>query len=98
MFRLLKKGQVITVDGCSYTINSDTRINYSFDPQIGDTVWWVKEFGSLRNNCGCLYAGSTLIHIHQIDQRKFAVVAFMGDRPTSVWWETLRESHAACAD
>ena len=54
-------------------------------PQVGDNVWFDKPDG-------CPYSGATLIHIHQGpgDNRKWGVVAFLGDIPRSVYYSELR--------
>lgn len=50
-------------------------------PQVGDNVWWDKNEDD---------AGATLIHIHKRDERKWGVVAYMGDIPQSVRYDNLR--------
>lgn len=64
-------------------------------PKVGDTVWWVAR-DSLYGQSSQF--GHTLIHIHNTDSRKFAVVAFYGDIPKSVYFEDLRRSFAECVD
>lgn len=60
------------------------------EPQVGDKVRlkavandWAKQ-----KLLGDTY---TLIYIHQIDERKFGVVAYGGDIPSAVWYKDLEK-------
>ena len=84
---ILSKGLTVTIDGRSYELDND--VHATWQPKIGDQVSFVER----KNLYAARTGGSvTLLYIHQYpnDERKWAVVAYYGDIPKSVYFEDLR--------
>lgn len=62
-------------------------------PEVGDIVWW--DAGSYYKASS--HWGMTLIHIHQVDNRKWAICSYQGDIPYSVPFEAIRKT-PGCVD
>lgn len=74
-------------------------ISPPWEPKVGDTVFYTTSYPKLYTSCSTK-EGVTLLCIHEKpnDGRKWAVVAFRGDIPKSVYFHDLRETYDECVD